>query len=87
MDHFLIPSVTIKNGLAAEATQGSCKSRSLKWGILRDLFCNGRVIYDSSEGACTYVYAKTTCLSTLMVTYSLLLLAVTSSKMRSLQAK
>ena len=27
MDHFQIPSVTIKNGLAAEATQGSsCKS-------------------------------------------------------------
>ena len=48
---------------------------------------NGRVIYDLCEGSCTFVYASTTCLSTLMVTYSLLLLAVTSSKMRSLPTK
>ena len=87
MDHFQIPSVTIKNGLAAEATQRPCKSKVLKWGTLRNLFCNGRVIYDLCEGSCTYVYASTTCLSTLMVTYSLLLLAVTSSKMRSLPTK
>jgi hypothetical protein len=70
-----------------EAPQGSCKSRALKWGTLRNLFCNGRVIYDLCEGSCTYVYASTTCLSTLMVTYSLLLLAVTSSNMRSLPTK
>jgi hypothetical protein len=30
---------------------------------LRNLFCNGRVIYDLCEGSCTYVYANTTCLS------------------------
>jgi hypothetical protein len=56
-------------------------------GTLRNLFCNGRVIYDLCEGSCTYVYANATCLSTLMVTYSSLLLAVTSSKMRSLPTK
>ena len=65
----------------------TCKSKALKWGTLRNLFCNGRVIYDLCEGSCTYVYTSTTCLSTLMVTYSLLLLAVTSSKMRSLPTK
>jgi hypothetical protein len=63
------------------------KSRALKWATLRNLFCNGRVTYGLCEGSCTYVYAGTTCLSTLMATYPLLLLAITSSKMGSLPTK
>jgi hypothetical protein len=40
-----------------------------------------------SRALCTYMYANTTCLSTLIVTYSFLLLAVPSSKMCSLPTK
>eukprot|EP01047_Picozoa_sp_COSAG01_P024213 COSAG01_NODE_1490_length_10131_cov_15.364135_5_plen_72_part_00 len=51
MDHFQIPSVTIKNGLAAEATQGSCKSRALKWGILRNSIVNAFSQLEETSGA------------------------------------
>jgi hypothetical protein len=77
----------VQKRLPAEAPQESCKSRTLKWATLRNLFCNGRVIYGLCEGSCTYVYTNATCLSTLMATYPLLLLTVTSSKMGSLPTK